>query len=135
MKIERPSVVITEIPYFDSIEVMPSGILLTRGTSEQTCHVADIEALRDALTEAIRIKREGIGTSTSAPAPRAWNQTWNEVDSEPGMDVKAVQDCEGDTWYHIAPNCWSTQRDDPPEISSPWGYVIGYVPLIEVRDV
>ena len=124
MKIERPSVTITQIPYFDSIEVMLSGILLARDESRQVLPLAYIEEIRDVLNEAIRLKREMDGTP--APLGKA-PRVWHENDAEPGPEVTAVIDSDGDIWRRRDGE-WHFQ-----EITREWGDLVrNFGPVTEV---
>jgi hypothetical protein len=130
MKIERSSVTITGIPYFDSIEIMPTGVLLTRGPADVLRDLADIEAIRDALTEAIRIAQEaGWLALLAATSPREFAKD----SAEPGLEVTKVRDQDDDLWTRSDDGHW-----DAPAIANYgqfWTYVArNYGPLTDATD-
>lgn len=130
MKIERGSVTITDIPVFDHIVIDPTGVdLYTMGDSaDYRLALADIEALRDALTEAIRIKRELDGTPAST-SPREFAKD----SAEPGLEVTKVRDADDDLWTRSDDGHW-----DAPTIANYgqfWTYVArNYGPLTDATD-
>jgi hypothetical protein len=124
MKIQQGSVIITDIPFFHHIEVQANDILLSGAGDfeDETFSVEAIEALRDALTEAIRIKREMDGTPAS-PSPRVWRRGHGE----PELEVTKVRDVVGDLWTRDEDG-WNYRG----LLGKPWLYVLEYAPLTDV---
>jgi hypothetical protein len=54
-----------------------------------------------------------------------------ELPPEPGLDVTAVWDRDGDLWLHRGQGCWVTGADRE---GAPWAEAMRYAPLVAVPD-
>lgn len=129
MKITRGSVTITDVPFFHHIEVQAENILLSGDGDfvDQTFSVEAIEALRDALTEAIRIKREMDGTPAT---PVTSQSVFHAGSDEPGPEVMKVRDAGDDVWIR-SKDGWGIDHADG---ESEWETVLQYAPLTDITN-
>lgn len=99
MKIEKLGVRITDVPLLLLIDVTPQGILFN-GAEYTTLTVAEVEELRDALTEALKAHTD-LTTVTYAyepPAPPAFTIGQELTGEEDLPPDTVVADCDGDRW-------------------------------------
>jgi hypothetical protein len=89
--------------------------------------------LRDALTEALAMLGENSAAPKGEPGkpePRVWKRD----DREPGPEVRAVRDVDGEIWSRDPDgDGWVYDRDS--SFSVPWNHILGWAPLTvaEVR--
>ena len=123
MKIEHRGVDITDIPYFDSITVTPSGVELVESSyddeARQTLTIVQLTELRNALSAALDHAR-----AMDYPALRQGSirepRTWKAGDPEPD-GVTEVEDKDHDHWVRRAGGQW---QEAATLAVMPWSYVL-----------